>query len=138
MKCKKLDRVRVQKVFQEPSRTKQSFKKECDVNQIMKRFKKINAGTEYLDQYTQVVGGQFGDFSSVPDYRTALEQVHYAEGIFDALPAQVRKRFSNDTAEFLDFVANPANKDELVSMGLVAPKPAKYMDTPEEVITPTT
>ena len=34
-------RNRVQKYFTEPSRTKQAFKQECDINHIMKKFKKL-------------------------------------------------------------------------------------------------
>lgn len=44
-----------------------------------------------------------------------------------ALPAQVRAKFSNDAAEFLDFVQNPKNADELVAMGLAT----KISDEPK-------
>lgn len=116
-----MERKRVQLVCTDPSRTKQSFKDECDINKIMKRFKKVQ-GVEYLEQYRGYVGGNYGDFSQVVDYRSALDQVRRAQDVFGALPAAVRRRFGNDAAEFLDFVSNPANKDELVAMGLAEPK----------------
>lgn len=119
---------RVQKVFSKPSKTKQSFKDECDINKIMKRFKKI-MGAEYLNRYQGYVGGEFGDFSMVGDYRSAIEQVNRAKEVFGALPSKVRARFSNDPAEFLDFVQNPANADEMVSLGL-ATKRAPTQDAP--------
>lgn len=115
-------RKRVQKFFDKPSRTKQSFKDECDINKIMQRFKKVMS-SDYLSQFNQVVGGQFGDFSMVSDYRSALDQINAAEAVFEALPAVVRKRFDNDPALFLDFVDNPANADEMVSLGLAVAKP---------------
>ena len=34
--------MRVQKVFNKPSLTKQHFKAECDVNYIVKRFRDVN------------------------------------------------------------------------------------------------
>ena len=43
-------RNRVQKYFTEPSRTKTGFLQECDINHIMKKFKKV-AGSEFLNQY---------------------------------------------------------------------------------------
>lgn len=121
-------RERVQVTFTKPSRTKQSFKNECDVNLIMKKFKKI-MGEDYLNRYNGYVGGQFGDFSQVVDYRTAIEQVRQAQGVFDALPAMIRKRFDNDPASFLDFCQNPANADELVKMGLAT---ASKQEQPSE------
>lgn len=113
---------RIRKTFSQPSRTKQAFKDECDVNKIMQRFKKV-MDVEYLDKFHGYVGGQFGDFSEVGDYRSAIEQVRSAEAVFEALPAIVRKRFGNDPAEFLDFVGDPKNVDEMVSLGLAVKRP---------------
>lgn len=116
------------KFFTKPSRTQQSFKDECDVNKIMKKFKKV-MGSDYLSRYNGIVGGQFGDFSSVTDYRTAIEQVSAAKDVFGALPAIIRKRFDHDPATFLDFCHDPKNIDELKSLGLT-----KALDSP--VLTP--
>nr|WAE43875.1 MAG: internal scaffolding protein [Microviridae sp.] len=115
--------ARVQLVCKDPSRTKQSFKKECDINLIMKKYKKVMS-SNYLDSYNSVVGGQFGDFSNIIDYRTALDTVGRAESIFMGLPAVVRSQFGNDTAVFLDFVNNPANAHRLAELGLVPTTPA--------------
>lgn len=112
---------KVLKIFEKPSRTKQAFRDECDINKIMQRFKKV-AGVEYLEKFNGYVSGQFGDFSAVADYRSALDQVRRAEAVFMALPAIVRKRFENDAAKFLDFCHDPANIDEMVSMGLATKK----------------
>jgi len=117
------NRDRVQKFFSRPSLTKQSFKDECDVNLIMKRFNKI-MGTEFLTRYQGHYGdGQFGDFSEVADYRTAFEQVDRANVAFEQLPAKIRYMFSNDPAKFLDFVSDPKNVDQVVSLGLATKSP---------------
>jgi len=121
--------VRVQKTFTKPSRTKQAFRDECDINLIMKRFKKVMDG-DFLERFNGFVGGQFGDFSEVTDYRSAIEQIREARGVFDALPSIVRKRFGNDPAEFLDFCHNPANLDEMRKLGLAKPDPVS-----QEVLT---
>lgn len=108
-------RVRLQ--FPNPSLTQQSFKDEVDINKIMKRFSR-QTKSDWLSQYRDCIGGDFGDFSDVVDYRTALDRVIAAKASFEALPAVLRKRFQNDPAEFLDYCMNPANLDEMVSLGL--------------------
>lgn len=126
--------VRVQKKFGLPSRTKQAFKDECDVNKIMKRFKRQN-NVDFLEKFHGYVGGEFGDFSDVADYRAALDQVSHANGVFMALPSIVRKRFGNDPAEFLDFCQNPDNAQELISLGLANPKVPILLEPVDEVKT---
>lgn len=127
-----MERKRVQVFFDDPSLTKQEFKNECDINVIMKKFKKI-CGADFLNRYNGVVGGQFGDFSEVPDFRTARDQVNRMEEVFMALPAKVRSRFSNDPAELLDFVNDPNNLDEARALGLA--KPAQQDAAKTEVST---
>lgn len=115
------ERVRVRKVCL-GGRTKQAFKADCDVNQIMKRFKRSYGG-DYLSMVKTPLGGSYLDCSDVADYRTALDQVKRADELFMGLPAKVRSRFANDAGKFLDFVHNPANVGELVELGLAKPKP---------------
>lgn len=121
--------MRLVKSFQKPSRTKQSFRDECDINKIMKRFKNV-MGADYLSRYQGYLNGQYGDFSNVTDYRSAIDQVSQARAVFEALPSKVRSRFENDPAQFLDFVHNPMNHDELVNLGL-ATKRAPNQDAPD-------
>lgn len=83
----------------ELKRTKDSFKAECDVNNIVAKYKKTG-------QLPQLAGrqGKYGDFSDVPSYQEALERVRVAQESFDALPAQVRAECGNDPATFLERV----------------------------------
>lgn len=125
---------RVRKEFTQPSRTKQSFKQDADVNVIMKRFKKVQ-GQDFLNRYQGYLGGTFGDFSEVVDYRTALEQVKRADEVFMALPAMVRSRFNNRAEDFLDFCQDPVNLEALKELGLaVSPKVENKPENP--VISP--
>lgn len=104
--------------FNEPTLTKQSFKDDCDVNVILKRFET----TGILPEATS--SPQFGDFADVDDYQSALHKVMAAEDAFMSLDAKLRLRFENDPVRFVDFVSNPANNAELIALGLVnAPKP---------------
>ena len=65
-----------------PSLTKQEFRKESDINEIMRKYKKTGV-------LPQVGPGIYGDFSSVTDYQSALESVVKAERLFLSVPAAV-------------------------------------------------
>ena len=106
-------RKRVAQDFSGPSRTKQSFKDECDINIIMSKFMKTG-----LVRHLTTSEPRFGDFTQVSDYQTALNAVLEADNAFQTLPASIRARFNNAPAEFLRFVDDPANQSEMVSLGL--------------------
>lgn len=95
------------------SLTRQSEAAAADINNIMKQYDK----TGMLPQVS--VEGLFADVSAMPDYRTALDGVRVANEYFMQLPALVRAQFDNDAAKFLDFAIDPANKPELIKMGLI-------------------
>lgn len=97
---------------------RQSEKESCDINVIVSQFNRTNLLPAVA------LGPMYEDVSSMPDYRSALDAVNAANALFMGLPAAVRKRFGNDPAEFLDFTSNPENRDEMVTMGLIAAEPA--------------
>lgn len=105
--------VRVGLSFEGPGRTKQAFKKECDVNVIMAKYRK-----DGIISHFSAVQGRYGDFIDAPDYHEAMTQIADAQAAFFMLPAAVRKRFGNDPGAFLDFAQNPDNFSEMVKMGL--------------------
>lgn len=97
-----------------PSRTKQSFAKACDINNIMKKYTRSGDFTHVATQMPQ-----YGDFSNVDDYQTALNKIRAAQELFMELPAAVRSRVNNDPGQFLDFVSDVGNRDEMVQLGLI-------------------
>jgi phage internal scaffolding protein len=97
----------------EPSMTQQSFKDECDINTILERF---NVSGQVP---VSPIDPQYGDFSGVTDYQSALNAVIAAQAGFDSLPARVRERFANDPAAFVDFCLDESNREEMIQLGLV-------------------
>lgn len=95
------------------TRTKQSEAKATNINTIVAQYDK----TGLLPQ----VGREalFADVSDVGDYRSALDLIRNAEELFMTIPADVRSRFENDPAVFLDWTSNADNRDEMVEMGLL-------------------
>lgn len=102
------------------SKTKQSFKEECDINNILARYQTTGVLPDLI-----LENPQYGDFSEVPDYHQALNLVSKAHEQFASLDAQVRSRFDNDPAKFLDFATNPQNTHEMVKMGLAVARPTE-------------
>jgi len=100
-------------VFSKPSLAKQSFRDECDINNILRKFNvtgQLPVGS---------VQPQYGDFSGITDYQSALNAVMAAQDSFLQLPAKVRAKFDNDPALFLEFASDEANKDEMKALGLL-------------------
>lgn len=93
--------------------TVQSGKDDADINVLVRRF---GLGAEMPPARSVA---QFGDFSGVVDYQTALGRLIEAEEAFMALPAEMRSRFDNDPGKLFAFVHDEANLEEAVKLGLV-------------------
>jgi phage internal scaffolding protein len=110
-------------VFSKPSLTKQSFRDECDINNILRQF---NVTGELP---TGSVQPQYGDFSGITDYQSALNAVMAAQDSFLQLPAKVRAKFDNDPALFVEFASDEANRDEMKALGLLHEETAQAVVT---------
>lgn len=96
----------------EPSRTDQQYKKECDVNEIVKKFKRTGQVTHLAKSQ-----GHYADVSEYPDLLRAFEVARIAEDAFSALPAHIRKRFGTKE-NYVQFLEDPRNDEEAVKLGL--------------------
>lgn len=111
------DKVDLGIIFTEPTKTQQQFESECNINNIVKRYRETGVITHLAHE-----NPLYGDFSEVPDYQHALAIVMDAEAKFEALPASLRKRFDNDPARMLEFVQDESNYEEAVALGLLRKK----------------
>jgi phage internal scaffolding protein len=111
-------RHRVPMDFEGVSLTQQCFKDECDVNRIVEKYQKTG-----LIDHVNTHQGQYADLGDGITFEAAMDHILKAEEAFTSLPSFIRKRFSNDPREFLEFVNDPDNGDELVRMGLAKAKP---------------
>lgn len=110
------------------SRTKQEFKMECDINEVIRRWTK----TGILPPPR--APEKYGDFTEVNDYQSAINHVKEADQAFSELPAHMRSRFNNSPAELLEFLQDDANGPEAVELGIIpAPgQPAPPAPTPPQ------
>ena len=111
------ERTRVPTIIDTPSRTHQEFKDECDVNNIVSNYAKTGFLVDPTTPVSRVP--QFGDFTAIPSFQEAQNALIEAQDAFDALPSNVRKRFSNNPAELMSFLEDPANAEEAEKLGLV-------------------
>lgn len=95
-----------------PVVTKREFAAESDLNVIMARYTETG-------ELPESIVGSYGDFSDAPDFLEAQIIIARADAQFSALPAEVRARFRNNPAEFLEFVHDDANYDEARALGLL-------------------
>lgn len=104
---------RLRKKIVGESMTKQSMHDESNINMIMARYEKSG-----LIEHTANYGAQYANMPNLNDFHEAMNLVTDAQQMFQELPAEMRSEFRNDPGEFLDFVTNPDNMDEMVEMGL--------------------
>jgi phage internal scaffolding protein len=102
---------------QDPSLAQQHMKDECDINVIIERF----GVTGELPNAP--VSPQYGDFSGVTDYHSALNQINATMDDFMALPAKLRVRFDHDPVKLMEFLQNDQNRDEAIQLGLIDGQP---------------
>lgn len=114
----------------EPTLAQQHPRDECDINYIVERF----GITGQLPPHSGPMP-TYGDFTGVTDYRDALEAVMKADEAFMSLPANVRERFDNDPALFVDFCSSndPQDRSLAMELGLIPPpaKPDGVIPSPE-------
>jgi phage internal scaffolding protein len=102
---------------EDPSLAQQHMKDECDINVIVERF----GVTGELPQ--NPISPQYGDFSGVTDYHSALNQINATMDDFMALPAKLRVRFDHDPVKLLEFLENDENRLEAIQLGLIDGQP---------------
>lgn len=115
--------------FVEPTLTQQHFQSECDINEIMKKY----AVTGTLPN---VSGAFYDDLPDITDFFSLQNYLIQAEDSFMSLPSAIRKRFENDPGQLMDFIGNPANYEEAVSLGLLSSsslKKEEEIPSPEEL-----
>lgn len=106
--------------------TVQSEARDCDINEIMKRYEKTGL-LPHLNRFE----GVYGDVGPSVDYHEAMNIVVKAQEMFMELPAQLRARFGNDPGEFMKFVQDPENAEEMVKLGIAE---VREPEKPVEVV----
>lgn len=105
-------RLRIRTINEEPTRTDQTQKEQCDIKNIMKKYNNNLNAVKPLER------GTYADLTQLPTYQQSLHILRDAQNSFDSLPSNIRKRFSNDPQEMISFLADPNNNEEAHKLGL--------------------
>lgn len=111
-------------LVKEESMTKQSFKDECDVNNILRQYSPVALAQMMAERAAL---GRYADLPSNLDFQEAMNIVVEGKQAFESLPSQIRERFMNDPERFLAFMSDADNVEEAIKLGLavrrVEPEP---------------
>jgi len=107
------------------SLAQQSMAEDADINVIVKRFGLIGG----LPENSRLP--QYGDFTGIGDYGSALRAVREADEAFLEYPPELRARFDNDPQRFLEFCSDSSNQEALYDLGLADRPPSPPVDPSE-------
>jgi len=110
----------------EPSKTWQAAKDECDVNLIIANYNRTG-----LLGHVNPKQPMYGDFSEALQLQEAIALVRGAESEFMQLPAHIRAMANNDPVTFLEMLADEGAVAALKAAGMPIQEPGKG-DTPKE------
>jgi phage internal scaffolding protein len=96
-----------------PSKTQQQFKDECNVNNIIAKYKK-GVPITHLNNKT----GVYADFTEIGSYQEALGKVIEADKAFNDLPSTLRSKFHNSPQELIDYLNDKDKIQESIELGL--------------------
>ncbi len=101
------------------SRTKQDLRESTDINKIVAKATLTGVLGTGIPGFRKA---QYGDFSSAGDFMAQQNKIVKFNHMFEEMSADIRAKFHNQPGELLEFVNNPENKEECISLGLL-PKP---------------
>jgi phage internal scaffolding protein len=119
---------RVSPIIDDEIMTKQDMKKDCDINFIVKHYKRTGQLLHAKEH-----PGQFTDVGST-EFHEAMNIIAEAKSSFAEQPATIRRRFDNDPTKYLAFVNDENNVSEMRDLGMLKPG----YRTPEEIARSTT
>lgn len=101
----------------EISMTVQADAETLDINYIVKQF----GVTGQLP--FGAAPPEYADYTDLPDdYHSAMTFIRENDDLFSQLPSNLRDRFNNNTADFLDFISDSNNRAEAIRLGLIQDK----------------
>jgi phage internal scaffolding protein len=91
---------------EDPGKTQQHQKDECDINKIIKRYDKHGVITHLTRNKPRFI-----DVGEV-EFQDAMNLVVDAQEMFNELPAETRNRFANSPGNLLGFIQDENNYEE--------------------------
>ena len=119
---------RVVTFYEGKTRTQQQFAEQCDVNNIIAKYRKTGSITHVRNAQA----GVYADLTELPSLEEAQKVMIVAREAFEQVPAKIRNRFGHDPQQFIEFLSNPENNEEAIKLGL---KIKKAEPKPDPILT---
>lgn len=114
----------------EVSLTKQDQAKDADINILMGKY--LKHGILPMERGP----GIYTDTTALPNYGEAMQIIVEADAKFQSLDPKLRNRFMNDPQELLNFIDDPANKEEAQKLGILKTPPVVKVNDPAPPVKP--
>lgn len=92
--------------------TEQHHIETCDMRTIMRKAQKTGV-LEHVSQYQ----GQYMNLAGRQDLLHYQLEVQKSREMFATIPATIRARFNNDPGDFLDWICDEKNRNEIQELG---------------------
>lgn len=103
--------------FTIPSEVQQCDKDSTDINKIIKRYgEQCVCGMCAMNE-RQPISEEVAMLSS-EDFNSMMQKMASVNNQFNELPAEVRQKFGHNPANMLEFMQDPANREEGEKLGL--------------------
>ncbi len=110
--------------------TEQHHKDECDVINILNKY-----DSQGILTHVNKARGMYGDFTELNEYRESLDLIKAADTAFSSLPSKIRQWCGNDAGQVMEFVSNPANREEAITLGMTEPPASVSKEPPKTEVT---
>lgn len=104
--------------FPIPSCVQQCDKESTDINTIIKRYGRDCVCAACAANPKQPISEELAMLSA-EDFTSMMNKTAQIQSQFEELPADVRKRFGHNPANMLEFIQDPANREEGEKLGLL-------------------
>lgn len=118
-------------LVESPSTVQAQFADACQTDNILKKYSALG-----MNPFAQPGVGEYLDCTQCVDLRTSLQMKQVVDEYFQALPAEIRLRYRNDSMVFSEAVLNNTDDDFLREQGILPPivETPKIEGLPEEVL----
>lgn len=107
-----LKRYKVVNYSGDHSQVQKDMQDETDIKNILEKYGRTGILPVVANP------GMYDDFSDVPDYQEAQNQIRKADEAFAALPSKIREKFENDPAKMIQYLNDESNIEESIKLGL--------------------
>lgn len=110
--------------------TKQSFKDQCNITNIICQYDKTGLTTHINEKTPQNI-----DHTQIPAYQDTLNFVTHINQQFDQLPQEIKERFKTKE-DLSQFISDPKNYSEAQKLGLLPQSQGDGLGQPTEPASP--